>query len=321
MNASRFVVAICIAQWALCAAAQVFPSKPVRLVVTFPPGGSSDAAARIAAPRLSERLGQPVLVENLPGAGGGVGLAAVAKAVPDGHTIVLASAGGLTANPSLYANLAYDPARDFAPVTTFGTSPFVLLANAALNVANAREAIAMAKAQPGRLSYASGGSGTAMHLSGELFKRMTGTFIVHIPYRGSGPALLGLLAGDTSLAIADLATIRPQLKSDRLKVLGVLDAKRSSLAPEIPTLAESGVAGYESAGWFAILAPAGTPAETVVRLNSAVTAVLRMPETRERFAQAALEPLPGTPEELAGRMRSETVKWARVIRESGARVD
>ncbi|MBL0422682.1 tripartite tricarboxylate transporter substrate binding protein [Ramlibacter sp. AW1] len=302
-------------------AAANWPTRPVRLVVTFPPGGSSDAAARIVAPKLAERLGQPVVVENRPGAGGGIGLDLVAKAPADGYTIVLASAGGLTANPSLYKQLSYNPERDFAPVTLFGTSPFVLLANPSLPAQNVAELLKLAKSQPGRLSYASGGNGTAMHLSGELLKSMGDARILHIPYRGSGPALLAVMSGETNLAIADLATVSGQLKSGRVKVLGVLSKERSALAPEFPTLAETGLRGYESAGWFAILAPAGTPPAIVQKLNTDITAVLRAPDVRERFAAAGLEPLPSTPQELASLMKSETAKWAKVIKESGAKLD
>ena len=306
---------------AQAAAPANWPSKPIRLVVTFPPGGSSDAAARLVAPRLSERLGQPVVIENKPGAGGGVGLEFVAKTPGDGYTIVLASAGGLTANPSLYKQLGYDPVKDFAPVTMFGTSPFVLMANPSLAAANVGDLIKLAKSQPGRLSYASGGNGTAMHLSGELLKSMGQVNIVHIPYRGSGPALTAVMAGDTQLAIADITTVAGQLKSGRIKVLGILSKERSALAPDLPTLNETGLRGFESAGWFAILAPAATPAAVVQRLNAEITTVLRSPEIRERFAAAGLEPLPSTPEELAALMKSETPKWARVIKESGATVD
>lgn len=298
-----------------------WPSRPVRLVVTFPPGGSSDAAARIVAPKLAERLGQPVVVENRPGAGGGVGLGLVAKAAPDGYTIVLASAGGLTANPSLYKKLAYDPAKDFAPITLFGTSPFVLLAGTAVPVSNVGDVLKLAQAQPGRLSYASGGNGTAMHLSGELMKSMGKAFILHIPYRGSGPALMAVLGGETQLAIADITTVSAQIKSGRVKALGVLSRERSALAPDIPTLQESGLPGFESAGWFGILAPGATPAPVVQRLNAEITAVLRSPDVRERFAAAGLEPLPSTPEAMAALMKTETVKWAKVIKESGASID
>lgn len=298
-----------------------WPARSIRLVVTFPPGGSSDSAARIVAPELDKRLGQPVVVDNRPGAGGGLGLDLVAKAAADGYTIVLASAGGLTANPTLYPKLPYNPGRDFAPVTLFGTSPFVLVANPALAANNAKEVVALAQAQVGQLSYASGGSGTAMHLSGELLKAMTGSFILHVPYRGTGPAVVAVMAGETSLAIADIASIQPQLKSGRLKVIGVLSKERSLLAPNLPTLAESGVPGYESSGWFAILAPAGTPPDIVARLNVDITTVLRLPEIRERFASAGLEPLTSTPEQLGELIKSETVKWARVIKASGAKVD
>jgi tripartite-type tricarboxylate transporter receptor subunit TctC len=320
-------LAVAAAAWcaALPALAQApaadYPNKPIRLVVTFPPGGSSDAGARIVAPRLAERLGQPVIIDNRPGAGGGLGLEVVAKAPADGYTIVLASAGGLTANPSLYKRLNYDPVKDFAPVTLFGTSPFVLVAGAQVPVQTARDVVALARREPGKLSYASGGNGTAMHLSGELFKAVTRTFIVHVPYRGSGPAALAVMSGDTALGVADLATIQPQLKSGRLKAIGVLSKERSPLAPDIPTLAESGVPGYESNGWFAILAPAGTPPAIINRLNAELNAVLRSPEIRERFASAWLEPLPSTPGELAALMKTETVKWAKVIKDSGARID
>ena len=298
-----------------------WPTKPVRLVVTFPAGGSSDTAARLVAPKLALRLGQAVVVENKPGAGGGVGLDLVAKSPADGYTIVLASAGGLTANPSLYPKLPYDPQRDFAPITLFGTSPFVLVANAALPANNARELIALAKADVGRLSYASGGNGTAMHLSGELLKAMTHSFILHVPYRGSAPAVLAVMSGDTSLAIADIASIQPQLKSGRIKVIGVMGKDRSSLAPNMPTLAESGVPGYDAAGWFAILAPAGTPAAVVARLNAEITHVLGQPDLREQFATAGLEPLPSTPEQLEQLIKTETTKWAKVIKDSGAKLD
>lgn len=300
---------------------EAWPAKPIRLVVTFPPGGSSDAAARIVAPRLAERLGQPVVIDNRPGAGGGVGLDLVAKAPADGYTIVLASAGGLTANPSLYKKLSYDPARDFAPITTFGTSPFVLLASPSLAASNVSELLKLVRSQPGRLSYASGGNGTAMHLSGELLKSMAKVHIVHIPYRGSGPALLAVVGGETQLAIADITTAAAQIKSGRVKALGVLSKARSPLAPDIASLNESGLPGYESVGWFGILAPAGTPAAVVQRLNTEITAVLKSTEVRERFAAAGLEPLPSTPDEMAEFMKSESVKWARVIKESGASVD
>jgi tripartite-type tricarboxylate transporter receptor subunit TctC len=318
----RLTLSLLVAALAPLALAQgSWPSKPIRLVVTFPPGGSSDAAARIVAPRLAERLGQPVVVENRPGAGGGVGLDLVAKAAGDGYTLALAAAGGLTANPTLYKNLPYDPTRDFAPITLFGASPFVLLANPSLPVSNVGDLLKLAKAQPGRLSYASGGNGTAMHLSGELLKSEGHVHIVHIPYRGSGPALIAVMGGETQLAIVDITTAAAQIKSGRVKAVGVLGKERSPLAPDIPSLNESGLPGYDASGWFAVLAPAATPAPIVQRLNAEITAVLRSPEVRERFATAGLEPLPSTPEEMEALMKSEAVKWGRVIKESGASVD
>ena len=300
-------------------AQDVWPARPIRVIVTFPPGGSTDVAMRIVAPRLAERLGQPVLVDNRAGAGGGVGLTAVARSAPDGYTLVLASAGGLTANASLSTNPGYDGLKDFAPVTLFGTSPFVLVARASLPAKDVREVLALARAQPGRLTFASGGNGTAMHLAGELLKATAKSYIVHIPYRGSGPALVAVAGGETDLAIVDIATVRPLASSGRIKLLAVLDAKRSPLAPNLPTMAESGLAGYEAAGWFAVLAPAGTPPAIVARLNAEITAVLRTPDVGERFAEAGLEPLPSTPEALAQRMRIDTGKWAQVIKTSGAR--
>lgn len=314
---------------ATCAASSAFgqssgpawPVKPIRLVVTFPPGGSSDAAARLVAPRLAERLGQSVVIDNRPGAGGGIGLDHVAKSPADGYTIVLASAGGLTANPSLYKQLSYDPQKDLAPITLFGTSPFVLLAHPSVAANSVGDLLKVAKAQPGKLSYASGGNGTAMHLSGELLKSMGQAQIVHVPYRGSGPALNAVIAGDTQLAIADVTTVGGNLKSGRVKILGVLSKDRSPLVPDLPTLDETGLKGFESSGWFAILAPAATPAAIVQRLNADITAVLRSAEIRERFAAAGLEPLPSSSEELGALIRSESQKWSRVIRESGATVD
>jgi len=301
--------------------AQAWPSRPVRLVVSFPPGGSTDTAARIVAPRLAERLGQQVIVENKPGAGGGVGIEAVAKSPADGYTLVLTGAGGLTANPSLYRKLNYDPIKDLAPVGTFGTSPFVLIAHESLPAASLKDVVALAKAKPGGLTYASGGNGTAMHLTGELIKSTTGSFIVHVPYRGTGPAVLATMGGETELAIADLASVRQQARGGRIKLLGVTSRERSALAPELPTLAESGAPGLEAVGWFAVLAPAGTPAPVIQRLSRELNAVLRLPEVREQFANAGLEPLPGTPAALTELMVRETAKWAAVIKRSGATVD
>lgn len=306
-----------------CAMAQtpLWPTKPIRFVVTFPAGGSSDAAARIVSPKLSKRLGQSVVVDNKPGAGGGVGLDVVAKSPADGYTIVLASAGGLAANPSLYPNLSYNPVTDFSPITLFGTSPFVLIASANLPAKSIKDVIELAKTKDASLSYASGGNGTAMHLSGELIKSMAAINLMHVPYRGSAPALMAVMSGETSLAIADIATVAPQLKSSKIKVLGVMNKQRSTLAPETPTLAESGLADFEAIGWFAVLAPAGVPAVIINRLNAEIVGVLHDNETVEKFALAGLEPLSSSPDELAQYIKSETTKWAKLIAISGAKLD
>ncbi len=324
----RFILTICSLAVSFLATHSVlaqtpaaWPNKPIRVIVTFPPGGSSDASLRLIAPKLSERLGQNVIIENRGGAGGGIGLEAAAKAPADGYTLVLAAAGGLTANPSLYPKLNYDPVKDFAPITTFSTSPLVLVASSAVPAANLRDVIRLAKTKPGSLSYASGGNGTAMHLSGELFKSMAGLFVVHVPYRGSGPAVLAALAGDVDLAVADITSVQAHLRSGKIKALGVLSAQRSQLAPDIPTLAEAGVPGYEAAGWFALLAPANTPPAIVNRLNTVINEVLNLPDTRRQFANVGLEPLGSSPDDLAKLMRSETEKWARVIKVSGAKID
>jgi tripartite-type tricarboxylate transporter receptor subunit TctC len=294
-----------------------YPSRPVRLVVVFPAGGGTDVAARIVSPKLAERLKQPVVVENKPGQGGGIGLDMVAKSPPDGYTLVLASSGGLTALPSLFKNLPFNPEKDFVPITTFGISPLVLVAGATSPFHSVRDIIAQAKKEPGKLTYGSGGNGTAPHLSGELFKAMTGTDIVHVPYKGSGPALVAVMGNEIPLAFADMATVRPLLGSGRLKAIGVLGKTRSTTAPDVPTLAESGLPGYESEGWFAILAPAGTPAAIANRLNAELVAILSSEEIRTRFATAALEPAYCKPAELAQLIKRDSDKWSKLIRANG----
>ncbi|OGA70256.1 MAG: ABC transporter substrate-binding protein [Betaproteobacteria bacterium RIFCSPLOWO2_12_FULL_65_14] len=300
------------------AIAQPYPSKPVRLIVTFPPGGSTDTIARIFAPRLGERLGQPVVIDNRPGAGGAIGIDATLKSPADGYSIVLAAAGALTIIVHFPNRPAYDPAKDLAPITMIGTSPFLLVSQ---NDTTVKEVIEKAKASPGKLSYASGGNGTAMHLSGEMFKLMAGIDLLHIPFKGSGPAVTAAAQGQPPLAFADITSALPLLKSGRVKAVAVLSKERSSFLPEVPTLAESGVPGYEAIGWFGLLAPAGTPAPVVSRLAAETAAVMRQPDTREKLAAAALEPWVNTPEEFLTFIRAETAKWGRVIRESGAKLE
>jgi tripartite-type tricarboxylate transporter receptor subunit TctC len=298
-----------------------YPSKPVRFVVGFAPGGSTDGAARIIAPLLAERLGQPVVVENKTGMGGGIGLDAVAHAPPDGYTFAVASSGGLTAFPSLYKKLTYDPVKDFAPVSLFGISPLILVANASLPAENVVELIALARKDPGKLSYGSGGQGTALHLAGELFKSMTGTHLTHIPYRGSGPAMVALMADEIQLAFVDTATAVPQLKGGRVKVIGALGKARSKITPEIRTLAESGLPGYDASGWFAILAPARTPEAIVKRVNAELTTLLATPDVQARLATAFMDATSSTPQGLAELIRQDTAKWSKVIKSANITLD
>lgn len=300
---------------------RIYPSKPIRLIVTFPPGGSTDITARALAAKMSERLGEQVLIDNRPGAGGNIGLDIVAKAPPDGYTIGVGAAGALAVNVSLYPKMPFDPVRDFAPIGMVAMIPFVLVAHPSVAAANLGELLAMAKAKPGSLSLAHGGNGTAMHLSAELLKQTAGIDLTLIPYKGSGPAATDVVANQVPLAIPDIPASLAFIKSGRLKALGVTSSKRSAALPEVPTFAEAGVAGYESIGWFGMVAPAGTPAAVINRLNAELQSALNDPETRRRIIASGAEPMSGTPAEFRSMIESEIVKWAKVIKVSGARID
>jgi tripartite-type tricarboxylate transporter receptor subunit TctC len=303
------------------ATAQAWPTTTVRLVVPFAPGGSADAAARLLAPRLAERLGQQVIVENRPGAGGALAIGQVAKATPDGHTIMLAAAGGLTISPTLNPRIGYDPLSDLAPITGFARIPFVLIASSDLPVTDAKSLIEYARRNPGRLTYATAGNGTAMHIGGEMFKSMSGSFVVHIPYRGSGPAAMAAMAGETSLAVVDLTSVRGQRENPRLKMLAMLSRERSILAPDLPTLNEAGLSGFDVSGWFGLFAPAGTPAPVLQRLNTEITALLRDPGIVERFKTMGMEPIPSSPEQLASLLRTEIAAYKAVIQRAGIKAE
>ncbi len=298
-----------------------YPGKPVRVVVTFPPGGSSDAVVRILMPRLLEKLGQPWVVDNRPGAGGNVGLAIVAKAPPDGYTLGVGAAGGLAANVSLYPQMPFDPVKDFRPITLLASSPFVLVANPGISAKTLPELIAQAKAAPGKFSIGHGGNGTAMHLSSQLFAQLAGLQFVEVPYRGSGPATLDALAGQVPLAMVDLVAALPHIKAGKLLALGVTGAQRQPTLPEVPTMAEGGVPGYESTGWFGLVAPAGTPASIIARLNAEVVAALSDPEIARAMRAQGVEPVPTKPEEFERFIKSETQKWAKVIKTSGTKLE
>jgi tripartite-type tricarboxylate transporter receptor subunit TctC len=310
-----------------CASSMVFgqssgyPVRPIKLVVVFPPGGGTDVAARIVAPKLSEKLGQPVIVENRPGAGGAVGIDYVAKSQPDGYTLVLASSGGLTALPHLIRNLGYNPQKDLQPISAFCISPLVLIAGPSFKGKNVRDLIALAKSRPGQIAYSSGGSGTATHLAGELFKAVSKTDLMHIPYKGSAPASVAVMSGEVAVSFSDLGTVRGLISSGKLRALGVLDKKRSYVAPEIPTVAESGLPGYDVEGWFAVLAPAGTPHDVVTKLNTALASILSSTEVKARLSTASLETAYSTPEELRTKIDRDSAKWGALIKQFNITVD
>ena len=303
------------------AVAQSYPTKPIRFLVSFPPGGSADLMARALAPRLAERLGQQVVVENRPGAGGNLGVDAVAKAPPDGHTIGLAAAGALSLNQSLYASMPFDPQKDLAPVSMLAMIPFFLIANPSVPFASLNEFISYSKSNPGKLSYGHGGNASAMHLSGELLKMMAGIDLLAVPYKGSGPVAADVLGGQVPLGIVDVPSALANVKAGKLKALAVTSSRRIAATPEVPTFAEAGVPGYEAIGWFGCVAPANTPAEIISRLNKEIVEALSLPEIRERMISAGAEPLTGTPQEFAAFIRSEIVKWKEVITKARIRID
>jgi len=318
----RGLLAACAALWLGAPLAQPnYPTKPIRFIVTFPPGGSSDLIARALAAVLSDRLRQQVLVENRPGAGGNIGMDAVAKSAPDGYTIGLGAAGALAANVSLYPKMPYDPVKDLAPVSNVAFVPFFLVAKTALPANDLRELVALASAKPGQLMLGYGGNGTAMHLSGELFKLMAKVQLTNVPYKGSGPAAMDAVSGQLDLAVVDVASAINQVKAGRLKAIAVTSAKRVSVAPDVPTLAEAGLAGYEATGWFGVVMPAGTPTEIIGRMNSELVAALKRQDIRERVIAAGAEPSPSTPAEFGALIRDEIAKWAEVVKISGAKPD
>lgn len=296
--------------------AQTYPDRPVRVINGFAAGGGSDILLRTLLPKWSELIGQSVVVDYRTGAGGNVAMEAVAKAPADGYTLLMGSPG-LATNSSLYGNLTFDPLRDFAPVSLVGTVPNVLVVHAALNVATVRELIALAKSQPGKLNYASPGTGTSLHLAAELFKLSAGIDIVHVPYKGGGQAQTDVVGGQVQLMFNVLPSALPLIKSGRLKALAVTSRTRSEALPEVPTMIEAGVADYTAVTWNGIVAPAGTPPAVIKKLNEALVATVRAPETREQFAKIGQEQAWSTPEEFAAFIRDETVKWRRVIQAAG----
>ena len=302
-------------------AAADFPKQPIRMIVTFPPGGSSDAVVRMIVPRLDEKLGEQVIVDNRPGAGGNIGLSLVAKAPADGYTLGVGAAGALSANSSLYPQMPFDALKDFKPVSGLAAIPFVIVGHPSVHAHNLKELIALAKAQPGKLSIAHGGNGTAMHLSAALFSQMAAVDIVPVPYKGSGPAALDVLAGNVPLAVVDLPSALQQIKAGKLVAFAVTSPQRLPQLPDVPTVAEAGVPGYESIGWFGVVAPANTPQAVVDRLNKEITAALNDEKIKARMRDLGVEPMPTSSAQFEAYIRSETQKWGKVIHDANIKLD
>ena len=298
-----------------------YPDKPIRVVVTFPPGGSADAVVRMLVPRLNDKLGQQVVVDNRPGAGGNIGLSLAAKAPPDGYTLGVGAAGALAANSSLYAQMPFDPLRDFKPVTMLAAIPFVLVGHPSLGIKTQKELIAMARSQPGKLSIAHGGNGTAMHLSSALFAQMADVKLVEVPYKGSGPAALDVLAGQIPIGVVDLPAALQHIKAGKLIAFAVTSPQRLPMLPDVPTVSEAGLTGYDSTGWFGVVAPAGTPQPIVNRLNAEITAALNDEQIKASMRNLGVEPAPGKPEEFDAYIRSETQKWSKVIKTANIKLE
>lgn len=318
--ATRLLLATLLSLTALDAAAQ-YPAKPIHIVVPSAPGDGSDLTARLISDQLSQALGQPVIVENKLGAGGVVGTEYAARQPADGYTLIMANAGSHSINAALYSKLSYDPAKDFTPVALVSVSPNMLTVNPSLPVKSVGEFIAYAKANPGVINYASGGNGSSAHLSAELFKTMSGIKMNHIPYKGSTPALTDLIGGQVQVMIGNLPPMLPHVKGGKLRALAVTTTKRYPGLPDVPTVAESGLAGFETVAWFGLFAPAGTPKEIVARLNREVNTIIARPDVREKLLAMGMEPSPGTPEEYGARQASDIAKWKKVVAESGARID
>jgi tripartite-type tricarboxylate transporter receptor subunit TctC len=300
--------------------AQTYPTKPVRLVVPFPPGGGTDTMARALAPRLTERLGQQVVIDNRPGAGATIGVEIASRAPADGYTLLLATITNAV-GMSLYSKLAWDLRRDFAPVGLMATTPHIVVVHPSVPAKSIKELVALAKARPGDLLYSSAGSGTVTHLAGELFAHMTGAKMTHVPYKGGGPSVVALLSGEVGVAFSTMPSVIGHVRSGRVRGIAVTTRQRSAAVPDLPTVGEAGVPGFEVGSWYGISAPAGTPREIIARLSGDVARVLALPDVKERLARSGFEVLLSSPEEFGEFVRSEIDKWAKVVKASGVRID
>ena len=299
------------------AGAQAWPTKPIRLMVPFPPGGSTDIVARIVAQKLAERLGQPIVIENRGGGGGTIGTAVVARTAPDGYNLTVASTSTHVVAPGVYPKLEYDPVRDFAPIGLMAVSPYLLVVNPAVPAKTLRELVALAKAQPGKLNYASAGIGSTTHLAMEMLKSASNTYVLHIPYSGNGPAGIAVVSGQVEILFGSLPALLSQAKSGRVRALAVGTPKRSPSLPDVPTVAESGYPGFDASLWLALMAPAGTPPAVIDRVNRELVALIAMPEMRAALDKAGAEPLTGTSADLAAMIRDGVPKYAKIIKAAG----
>ena len=297
-------------------AATAFPNKPIRIIVAYTPAGTTDILARAIGQKMSETWGQPVIIDNRAGAAGNIGTEVAARATPDGHTLLMGTAGTHGINVSLYRKLSWHPVNDFAPVSLSAMVPNIMVVNNALPVKNVREFVAYAKANPGKLSYGSPGNGSTAHLSMELFKSMTGSTIVHIPYKGSAGVLTDVMGGQIAMTIDNMPPYIPQVKAGKIRALAVSTGKRSSAMPDLPTIAEAGVPGYEAGAWFGLLAPAGTPKPIVAQLSAESARIIKLPDVSKRVSELGADPVGSTPEQFAELIKTEIAKWAKVIKDA-----
>jgi len=320
MKSAQFVLSLVIAAAAAHAAAQAYPTKPIRLIVPFAAGGPMDIMSRALGERLTANLGQQVVVDNRGGAGGGIGAEIVARSAADGYTLLTGHIGTHAINVSLYPRLGYDPVKDFSPISLIATLPLGLFVNVSVPAKSVGDLVALAKAKPGQINFASAGSGGPTHMAGEMFKAMAGIDIVHVPYKGNAAALADLIAGRVQMMFSNLLTATPHVKAGKLRAIAISTAKRSPQAPDLPTIAESGVAGYDLTPWYGIFAPAGTPRAIVIKLNREIDGILTAPELKERFRTQGVDLVTSTPEAFAALIRKEIPKWREVVKKSGARV-
>jgi tripartite-type tricarboxylate transporter receptor subunit TctC len=317
----KTLAALFFACAAATAAAQSCPARPIHLIVPFPPGGGNDTVARAIAQQAGPDLGQPIVIDNRPGAGGSVGAELAAKAPPDGYTLFLAGVGSHAVNPNLHARLPYDPVKDFTPVTLLASAPSVLVVNPAVPARSIAELSAYARANPGKLNYASNGNGSAAQLAAAMYESMAGVRMVHVPYKGIAPALTDLLSGEVQLMFGTIVALVPHIQAGRLRALAVTSRKRSPLLPQVPTLAESGLPDYEAGSWYGILAPAGTPPEVVRALNAAMVKAVRQRDVSRRLAAEGAESIGSTPEEFGAHIQRELARVAKVVRAAGIRIE